>query len=58
MQATEHGRSGILSGFDELNLIEKGKNYGWPAIQGDERKAGMETPIIQSGPDETWPPPA
>jgi len=54
--ATEHGRSGIRSGLDELNLIEKGKNYGWPVIQGDERKAGMETPIIQSGPDETWAP--
>ena len=23
--ATEHGRSGVLSGFDEFNLIEKGK---------------------------------
>lgn len=54
--ATEHGRSGILSGLDELNLIEKGKNYGWPVIQGNERKTGMETPIVQSGPDETWAP--
>ncbi len=54
--ATEHGRSGILSGLDELNLIEKGKNYGWPVIQGDERKAGMESPIVQSGPNETWAP--
>ncbi len=54
--ATEHGRSGILSGLDELNLIEKGKNYGWPEIQGDETKTGMESPITQSGPDETWAP--
>ncbi|MEK7558557.1 MAG: PQQ-dependent sugar dehydrogenase [Patescibacteria group bacterium] len=54
--ATEHGRSGILSGFDELNLIEKGKNYGWPIIEGDEKKEGMETPLAQSGPDETWAP--
>lgn len=54
--ATEHGRSGVLSGLDELNLIEKGKNYGWPAIQGDETRAGMESPIAQSGPDETWAP--
>lgn len=54
--ATEHGRSGILSGFDELNLIEKGKNYGWPVIQGDEIQSGMESPIVQSGPDETWAP--
>ncbi len=54
--ATEHGRSGILSGLDELNIIEKGKNYGWPVIQGDETKAGMESPIVQSGSDETWAP--
>lgn len=54
--ATEHGRSGILSGLDELNLIEKGKNYGWPIIQGDEKKEGMVTPVAQSGPDETWAP--
>lgn len=54
--ATEHGRSGILSGLDELNLIEKGKNYGWPIIQGDERREGMENPVIHSGPDETWAP--
>ena len=54
--ATEHGRSGILSGLDELNFIEKGKNYGWPVIQGDERREGMRSPVIQSGPDETWAP--
>ena len=47
--ATEHGRSGVLSGFDELNLIEKGKNYGWPVIQGDEKKDGMITPVLNSG---------
>lgn len=54
--ATEHGRSGVLSGLDELNLIEKGKNYGWPVIQGDEARTGMESPVAQSGPDETWAP--
>lgn len=54
--ATEHGRSGILSGFDELNLIENGKNYGWPEIQGDERKDGMESPVLHSGSDYTWAP--
>ncbi len=54
--ATEHGRSGVLSGLDELNLIEKGKNYGWPVIQGDEIKTGMKSPVIQSGSDETWAP--
>ncbi len=54
--ATEHGRSGVLSGLDELNLIEKGKNYGWPTIQGDETKIGMKSPIVQSGTNETWAP--
>lgn len=54
--ATEHGRSGILSGLDELNQIEKGKNYGWPLIQGSKSREDMQTPVINSGPDETWAP--
>jgi len=54
--ATEHGRSGARSGYDELNLIEKGKNYGWPTIQGPEEREGMVSPVIQSGPNDTWAP--
>jgi len=53
--ATEHGRSGALSGLDEINFIEEGKNYGWPAIQGDGSMEGMESPVIHSG-TETWAP--
>ena len=53
--ATEHGRSGVLSGLDELNLIERGRNYGWPEIQGDEERMGMVRPVIHSG-NETWAP--
>lgn len=54
--ATEHGRSGAQSGLDELNLIEKGGNYGWPVIQGDEQQEGMVTPVKNSGVDVTWAP--
>lgn len=50
--ATEHGQQAL----DELNLIEKGRNYGWPIIQGDEKQEGMASPIIQSGPSATWAP--
>ncbi len=54
--ATEHGRSGVASGYDELNFIQSGKNYGWPDIQGDETASGMEKPILNSGATNTWAP--
>lgn len=50
--ATEHGSSAQ----DEVNLIESGKNYGWPVIQGNETRASMITPVRNSGPDTTWAP--
>lgn len=53
---TEHGRSGIQSGLDEVNIVEKGKNYGWPEIQGDETRDGMITPVANSGATNTWAP--
>ncbi len=56
--ATEHGRSGLQSGLDEVNLIEAGKNYGWPVIEGDAVKEGMVAPVVHSGPDVTWAPAA
>jgi len=54
--ATEHGRSGVRSGYDELNLIEPGKNYGWPTIEGPEAMEDMVTPYLQSGANDTWAP--
>lgn len=49
--ATEHGSIAT----DEVNLIEPGKNYGWPIIRGDKKAAGLESPVIYSGAD-TWAP--
>ncbi len=55
---TEHGPSGAAPDCcrDEVNLIEPGKNYGWPEITGDQKRAGMVSPIIQSGNNTTWAP--
>ncbi len=53
---TEHGPSGSQTGNDEVNLIVKGGNYGWPQIRGKEKKEGMITPVIESGKGDTWAP--
>ena len=50
--ATEHGPSAQ----DEINLIEMGKNYGWPIITGDDEAEDMETAQLQSGTGDTWAP--
>lgn len=57
MFQTEHGPSLIdgvslfkRSGGDEVNIVEKGKNYGWDKISHKMTKAGMETPIIEFSP--------
>jgi len=47
----EHGQSAT----DELNFIQPGKNYGWPTIRGDQKQAGLESPLLHSGSD-TWAP--
>ncbi|WP_100333637.1 PQQ-dependent sugar dehydrogenase [Bacillus alkalisoli] len=51
MYASEHGPSGR----DEINIIEAGKNYGWPIITGDEEQESMVSPLFHSGSD-TWAP--
>lgn len=40
--ASEHGNIGN----DELNLIVKGGNYGWPVIQGSETRPDMISPVL------------
>lgn len=45
---SEHGPSGERGrDKDELNLVERGKNYGWPTIAGMEEREGMETPLVE-----------
>jgi glucose/arabinose dehydrogenase len=57
LYATEHGPSGFQGCcLDEVNLIEPGKNYGWPVIRGDQTHEGMVPPVLHSGNSETWAP--
>ena len=49
---TEHGPSGFdgPEGGDEVNIIEKGKNYGWPLIHHKETREGLESPLLEYTP--------
>lgn len=52
MFQTEHGPSGFdgPGGGDEVNIVEKGKNYGWPIIHHTQTKAGLESPLLEYTP--------
>ncbi|MEZ5427345.1 MAG: PQQ-dependent sugar dehydrogenase [Pyrinomonadaceae bacterium] len=53
MFQTAHGPSGFEGrggGADEVNIVERGKNYGWPDIWGNRTKAGMESPLLEYTP--------
>lgn len=49
---TEHGPSGFdgPGGGDEVNIIERGKNYGWPVIHHRATQSGMESPVLEYTP--------
>ena len=54
--ASEHGPSGEMGyGHDEINVIQKGKNYGWPKVVGDSSDESFVNPLIHSG-QSTWAP--
>jgi glucose/arabinose dehydrogenase len=45
MYATEDGQNKL----DELNLIQRGRNYGWPTVEGDGTPKKLTNPLV------TWP---
>jgi glucose/arabinose dehydrogenase len=49
---TEHGPSGFdgPGGGDEVNLVEAGKNYGWPLVHHRDSRPGMVSPLLEYTP--------
>lgn len=43
---SEHGPSG----GDEVNIIVKGGNYGWPFVHHNHRREGMQAPLLEYTP--------
>jgi glucose/arabinose dehydrogenase len=53
LYSSEHGQSA----YDEINIIEPGKNYGWPLVKGDDsfRDVSIQKPLVHSA-NDTWAP--
>jgi glucose/arabinose dehydrogenase len=58
LYATEHGPTGEdgLCCRDEINLVEAGKNYGWPHVAGMGEDERFVNPLLSSGTEERWGP--
>ncbi len=53
MFQTAHGPSsfeGKGSGGDEVNIVERGLNYGWPEIHHTQKRDGMVSPLLEYSP--------
>jgi glucose/arabinose dehydrogenase len=52
MFQTEHGPSGFdgPGGGDEVNIVERGKNYGWPLVHHKDTRPGTEPPLLEYTP--------
>jgi glucose/arabinose dehydrogenase len=51
LYATEFGQDA----FDEVNLLESGKDYGWPRVEGDVAAPGAVRPLLTWTPAEASP---
>lgn len=51
---TDHGGAAR----DEVMVVERGEDHGWPAVEGGEGYPGTDyaRPVVNTGPDETWAP--
>jgi glucose/arabinose dehydrogenase len=51
MYGVEFGQST----WDEVNVIEPGKNYGWPEVEGRSGNSRYQSPLVQWSTDEASP---
>ncbi len=49
---TEHGPSGFdgPGGGDEVNIVEAGRNYGWPLVHHRQSREGLVSPLLEFTP--------